>query len=162
MTVATLPTPRRPLDAATSLGILDVWRARAELIPAGTEFTSILPPDREEASWDEYQRNETPLERGMGFAKGHAELVKSGLASAPPTRGTPSMLSSRRRYIREYLLERDGNRCILCGGTFKSKGGRRASIEHLIPVSGGGTDHIDNLALAHVSCNTAKGDLLAA
>lgn len=34
---------------------------------------------------------------------------------------------------------------------------RAATLDHIIPVSGGGTHDIDNLQLAHMDCNASKG-----
>lgn len=43
--------------------------------------------------------------------------------------------------------------CFWCGHSFGKVGGARASLEHFIPLSRGGYDHIDNLVWAHESCN---------
>ena len=95
-------------------------------------------------------------------------------------RGT---LSERRRYKRakqngkidwsislEKLMERDGNICALCGkpvdvndyhvtddGTFMAHM-KYPSIDHVLPLSKGGTHTWDNIKLAHISCNSWKGN----
>jgi 5-methylcytosine-specific restriction endonuclease McrA len=52
------------------------------------------------------------------------------------------------------LAERDRWRCHLC----RRKVTRRTwSIDHLIPLSAGGLDRWDNVALAHRSCNVERG-----
>jgi 5-methylcytosine-specific restriction endonuclease McrA len=67
---------------------------------------------------------------------------------------------SRRRQrfqVRKELRRRDGDCCVWCGEPmlfglpYASESG--ASIEHLVPRKLGGTDDIDNLALAHFGCN---------
>jgi 5-methylcytosine-specific restriction endonuclease McrA len=54
--------------------------------------------------------------------------------------------------VREYLLEKWERRCAYC-----SVGSVPLEIEHIIPISRGGTDRISNLTLACVACNRAKG-----
>ncbi len=47
--------------------------------------------------------------------------------------------------------------CPLCGYvmTFKT-----CNLDHIIPKSKGGADHVDNLQLAHAVCNAQKGNLV--
>jgi 5-methylcytosine-specific restriction endonuclease McrA len=55
--------------------------------------------------------------------------------------------------IRENkLLVESGKRCAYCGSE------RGLSWEHIIPLSLGGPDDIDNLVLACRGCNSSKGD----
>ena len=61
----------------------------------------------------------------------------------------------RRREIRRELWE-SSKLCGICG---KQLPGEKAStIDHIIPVSKGGSDHISNLQLAHDKCNNLKGN----
>ena len=56
--------------------------------------------------------------------------------------------------IRRKLLGRDKGICLLCNKqirTFSS-----AEIDHLTPVSKGGTNNLWNLCLAHAQCNKEK------
>ena len=68
------------------------------------------------------------------------------------------------------LIKRDDNTCHICGkkcnrkdfviteqGHFKS-GRSYPSIDHVIPVSKGGTHTWDNVKLAHMECNYIKSD----
>ena len=59
--------------------------------------------------------------------------------------------------VREYLLEKWGRKCAYCG-----KKDLPLQIEHLIPKSRGGTNRIQNLALACEGCNQKKGTQTAA
>lgn len=52
------------------------------------------------------------------------------------------------------LAERDGWRCHLCHRPVSK---RTWSIDHLIPLSDGGTHTWDNVALAHFRCNSLRG-----
>lgn len=49
------------------------------------------------------------------------------------------------------LIERDGNYCQRCGTTEK------LSIDHIFPLSKGGTNEFGNLQLLCNKCNSAKG-----
>lgn len=63
----------------------------------------------------------------------------------------------RRRYSTDEraLLKRDGDCCFLCWEDL----GEDVTVEHLVPVSQGGTNHIGNKALAHADCNQKMGHL---
>lgn len=70
----------------------------------------------------------------------------------------------------EKLIRKEKNVCYLCGGQCDSNdfiiddrgsfivGRNYPSIEHVIPVSKGGTHSWDNVKLAHHYCNTIKND----
>ncbi len=63
------------------------------------------------------------------------------------------------------VFERDHWRCHLCGKFVRRDVSRNdplgATIDHIIPLSQGGTDEPTNVATAHRSCNGLKGDRLA-
>lgn len=45
----------------------------------------------------------------------------------------------------------------LCFSNYAKRGSRGAwEVEHSIPLSQGGTDHLNNLYAAHISCNRSK------
>lgn len=60
------------------------------------------------------------------------------------------------------IAERDGNRCHICCRKINMSLSGMAkwgpTIEHILPVSQGGTNEPGNLALAHRYCNTARGN----
>jgi len=56
---------------------------------------------------------------------------------------------------REYVIQRDGNVCGLCGGDVAPED---IHIDHIWPRSLGGSNHPDNLQVAHSSCNMSKGN----
>lgn len=61
-----------------------------------------------------------------------------------------------KRKLLEKLVKRDGERaCAYCG---KPLGWDNATIEHVIPVSRGGPDRIDNMVIACRVCNAYMGD----
>ena len=53
---------------------------------------------------------------------------------------------------RQAVMARDAGICHLCGGPHAD------AIDHIVPVSWGGSDDPSNLAPAHTSCNTRKRD----
>ncbi len=65
-------------------------------------------------------------------------------------------LNGRRKpRVRRALLRRHGSRCWLCGDFMMAED---ISIDHVIPRCKGGTNELENLRLAHTTCNNARGD----
>lgn len=60
---------------------------------------------------------------------------------------------------RDEVIARDGYVCGICGGGVAPD---QMSIDHIVPISRGGTDDLDNLQAAHRSCNSRKGAKRAA
>lgn len=64
-------------------------------------------------------------------------------------------------YVDREIFERDGWRCHLCNKPVDRNAKRNsdfgATIDHLIPLSLGGTDVAANVATAHFLCNIKKG-----
>jgi 5-methylcytosine-specific restriction endonuclease McrA len=76
------------------------------------------------------------------------------------------MAKSKRRYFGRYrsseyewtidtLIRAHGCICALCGEPIASR--QEATLDHVIAASRGGSDTIENLQLAHESCNKRKG-----
>lgn len=66
-------------------------------------------------------------------------------------------LTAERSYkiaIVRFLRKRDGELCQICHMTFWEA---FPEIDHIIPVSKGGTDSLENFQLAHRKCNLHKG-----
>ena len=55
--------------------------------------------------------------------------------------------------IKKHLL-RQNNICSLCSKEITNM--KDASVDHKIPTSKGGSDHISNLQIVHVWCNKKK------
>lgn len=74
------------------------------------------------------------------------------------------MSKAKRMAFREKTFDRQPN-CIWCNTKMilRPKHGNRgaihcmATIEHIVPLSQGGTHHESNLRLAHKRCNVARG-----
>lgn len=73
-------------------------------------------------------------------------------ASSPTPR---SSCKDRSAKIRRTLRQRDGDFCFFCGQPL----GNNATIEHLIPLSAGGPDTLQNMVLAHRECNNQAGSM---
>jgi 5-methylcytosine-specific restriction endonuclease McrA len=69
-------------------------------------------------------------------------------------------------YTKEEVLKKYGTDCHICGSPIDLKAPRKAGkkgwehglhLDHLIPISKGGPDTIDNVRPAHGVCNLSKG-----
>ena len=58
--------------------------------------------------------------------------------------------------VRYAVLHRDGFRCRYCGA--RASDGASLHIDHIVPVSRGGTDDEENLCCACSDCNIGKGN----
>jgi hypothetical protein len=59
--------------------------------------------------------------------------------------------------IRREVETRAGDRCEYCG-MHQSLQGAQFHVEHILPISSGGTSELQNLALACPGCNLRKSD----
>lgn len=75
---------------------------------------------------------------------------KDGKNWTPPNRKRQRLTSRKLK-----LAKRDGLMCFFCGEVFKDT--QFLTIEHLLSFRHGGTDNINNLALACEPCNTKLG-----
>lgn len=80
-----------------------------------------------------------------------------------PIRPDSRRARDERRRIKRVLIQRDGLMCSICCYPMKPHADPRkdpdgVTIDHRVPKSRGGTDHISNLQLAHRRCNAERGD----
>ena len=68
---------------------------------------------------------------------------------------TNTEFGSKRELI-AALAKRDGHHCYLCKRPFSHN--NRPTLDHIKPLSKGGSWAIENLALAHLACNQDKAD----
>lgn len=67
---------------------------------------------------------------------------------------------TKRIIVMDALIARDGNLCFFCGGQFDdSNPNLSVTLEHLLAISNGGSNHIANLVLAHQGCNVRAADM---
>lgn len=74
-----------------------------------------------------------------------------------PREATPKRWVKGREYLkmaRNLLVQRDGLLCGVCGFEMDIE---EITIDHIIPLTRGGTDEATNLRLAHAKCNVPKG-----
>lgn len=87
---------------------------------------------------------------------GKVTAVKNPVSSSDKFSG---MDSSERvlipKAIKEEVYRRSNNTCEICG---KPLSRFSYSIDHIIPLSRGGTNNIDNLRAVHPTCNKLKGN----
>jgi 5-methylcytosine-specific restriction endonuclease McrA len=88
---------------------------------------------------------------------------------APRIDWSGSRREAREANLSEYskrvlkVAARDGWTCHLCGESIDPKllvGNGRATIDHLLPRSLGGTARLSNVKLAHKRCNHKRGNRL--
>lgn len=68
-------------------------------------------------------------------------------------------MSTRRKfteYEKRIVYANGGGKCSICGKTVSFN---RMTIDHKVPLAYGGTNYIDNLQLACLSCNQMKGSM---
>ncbi len=86
-------------------------------------------------------KSEKELKQYWGFVRNKFESMKRG-------RITPSGVVKENK----MLVQKDGQRCAYCGST------SQLQWEHIVPLSLGGPDTIDNLVRACRTCNLTKGN----
>lgn len=109
-----------------------------------------LPPD-------EVRRQVEELRARQG-----REVVPQGLGRKPGPPHLPGENARRKR----ALASRDGESCRWCGAALdvtirglRAPSPPRATIDHVVPRSAGGTNGLDNLALSCEPCNQERGGI---
>lgn len=63
---------------------------------------------------------------------------------------------NRRKTIYKMTMKREGSvPCFVCHEHVELK---NMSLEHIVPLSKGGTDEMGNLSISHVECNNKRGN----
>jgi len=57
--------------------------------------------------------------------------------------------------LRHEVFKRDGYKCVECGATNQEV---RLHVDHIIPISQGGSNELDNLQTLCIDCNLAKSN----
>ena len=154
---------RKTLRAARLLGLHrqrmigllhELWWWALDNVPADGSLDSVSADDL--ADVVEWEKDPVTLETA---------LVEAGFIDAEPRQfhDWPEYTVIRRRsgYRRflQVLFDRDGDTCQLCGLPLPGDHSK-IHVDHVLPVSLGGGDEVDNLRLAHASCNSSRGNRL--
>lgn len=96
---------------------------------------------------------------GVTFSPGTSHLTKYCSRACRPYRRV-STYGGRELVLR--IAHRDGWECRLCGveidSSYYHPHALSPTVDHIIPVSRGGTDELSNLQVAHFRCNIRKGN----
>lgn len=92
-----------------------------------------------------------------GQCRNFSKLTEEALAEYRAERARAPRINLKAR-DRAKLYERDGGKCRHCDGPILFN--ETWHIDHLIPLSKGGTNDLDNLALSCVRCNLEKSNKL--
>lgn len=65
--------------------------------------------------------------------------------------------SNTKRWQKNHLINKYGAICYICTLPFTTK--KEITIDHVIPISKGGFDLLENYALAHSECNQEKNNM---
>lgn len=93
----------------------------------------------------------------LSYSNEHAKVAVRRFMDGKPWNATVKHKRIQRESIEVKLLARDGNQCFYCREKFTDD--NPATLEHLLSVTHGGNNNINNLALAHESCNQEAGNL---
>lgn len=98
----------------------------------------------------------TPPPRYLLLADGMVQIESRAWHEWHWARGrrAPRHRETTPQWMRERVIERDGNVCQLCGGDVEPDD---IHIDHVIPVALGGPTEVQNLQVAHSICNMRKG-----
>lgn len=84
-----------------------------------------------------------------------AELANGDIELSGVEKGKRVSGGGRRR----ALWDSGERKCFVCGKEFKNR--NEATLEHRVPLSRGGSNRRDNLALSHNECNQSRGNSLS-
>lgn len=98
----------------------------------------------------------TSWQGGANLAWAAFVIPNTPWRAEPSSRARNRETGRKRDNLIRSLIERDGPQCLFCPTELTVE---TATIEHIVPVTGGGTEHINNKALACDDCNKAAGCL---
>lgn len=111
--------------------------------------------------WRGGLRHNAEYQRAVGRARyrKHTEMF---IANAKKRKlRMKELIGSHTKAEWQELLERYNWKCAYCGTKLINKPGlNQATRDHVIPISKGGTDYIDNIVPACRSCNSKKNNRL--
>ncbi len=102
------------------------------------------------------------------WAKNNSEKVKSYSRRITAKRKALKLFNGQEKYTEEEVLKKYGTDCYICSNPIDLSAKRQSSgegwqyglhLDHLIPLSRGGPDTIDNIRPTHAICNMKKHNL---
>ena len=95
---------------------------------------------------------------GKGTCEAYAAFIEGTSWKVGTATSRMKQMPSEKRRTIEALFLRDGPFCLYCGTDFTNSE-TPPTLEHIVPVSLGGPEHLCNYALACPCCNSAYGNL---
>jgi hypothetical protein len=80
-------------------------------------------------------------------------------ASAPPAKRPPKSMPPVNLRVKYLVMQRDQATCQICGKNQRTSPGIVLEVDHIKPLSKGGTSALSNLRVLCKDCNSGKGDL---
>lgn len=133
----------------------DIHPMLAEDRARNAEIDATMLELRKQQAWDRYERY-PHADINVGWDRYLAELREIDALAGDTA---PRMSKAETRRVKQQLVERDGPDCWLCG---EATTPFDRTVEHLVALSRGGTNDLENLALAHTGCNRCMGNLALA
>jgi 5-methylcytosine-specific restriction endonuclease McrA len=93
------------------------------------------------------------------FSCDDARAAWTAFQSKRPWSANQAVKRISRKSVEEMLVERDGPTCWYCGTADFSANAGKPTLEHLLAVADGGSNHLSNLCLACAPCNLEAGRL---
>lgn len=157
--------------AARSAGVKKQWEdpEYRAAVAAGLEGARDKQREAASAQWSDPQFRERNAEGTRRFlAAFTAACIHCGAdisGRGPRARTCEGCRARHRAWVRRtipQLIVRDGPACGICGividFALAHPDRSAATVDHVVPVSKGGTSDLPNLQLAHRRCNEEKGD----
>ena len=133
-------------------------RIRVELFPYDNVDVESMINDLENSGFlFRYRASNKDYLQINNFIKHQNPHYREVASEIPPPSGKEDKIVAKNitRTQRARILERDNYTCQHCGAT------EQLCIDHVLPVSRGGTSDDDNLQALCMSCNTRKGNSLS-
>lgn len=136
----------------------DVWR-KTRMPPTGETLRKVgnIGTPAYARIWGSHREARTRLAKFRRGEISREEMMAPVRRSdrPGPGRGRSSLPVS----LRWRVLVRDGQKCVVCGASRSE--GARLEVDHIVPVSRGGGDEMENLRALCRECNRGRGDRIS-